>query len=233
MVIESGTMGKECSCEIKKQPGQIKETFLSEDYWTRFKKRHKSELFISEIARALSILFIMAGMGDNKEIHSAIIRHPLTTVIVKGIAKQRRLFLIEIIIGSRARRIPWIGFNKPRDSILAPILRKLQLYLDGQKVDFSEIPIELHGVSSFQSAVLQTARRIPYGSTRSYSLLAKETGFPRAIRATASVMRKNPLPLIIPCHRVIRKSGSIGAYCGDAFGEDAALKQSLLQLERA
>jgi len=40
MVIESGTMGKECSCEIKKQPGQIKETFLSEDYWTRFKKRH-------------------------------------------------------------------------------------------------------------------------------------------------------------------------------------------------
>jgi len=56
----------------------------------------------------------------------------------KGIAKQRRLFLIEIIIGSRARRIPWIGFNKPRDSILAPILRKLQLYLDGQKVDFSE-----------------------------------------------------------------------------------------------
>jgi O-6-methylguanine DNA methyltransferase len=172
-------------------------------------------------------------MCENKGIHSAILRHPLTTVIVKGIAKQRRLFLIEIIVGSRARRILSSGFNKPQDSMLAPILRELQAYLDGQQVDFSTIPIELHGVSSFQSAVLHAARRIPYGSTRSYSLLAKEAGFPSAIRATASVMRNNPLPLLIPCHRVIRKSGSIGGYCGDAHGEDAALKQSLLQLESA
>jgi O-6-methylguanine DNA methyltransferase len=175
----------------------------------------------------------MGGMRDYKEIHSAIIRHSLTTVIVKGFVKQQRLFLIEIIVGTRARRIPLVSFEKPHDSKLDPLLQKLQAYLDGQKVDFSAIPIDLHGFSSFQSAVLQTARRIPFGSTYSYSLLAKEAGFPRAIRATASVMRKNPLPLIIPCHRVIQKNGSIGSYCGDEHGEDAALKQRLLQLERA
>jgi O-6-methylguanine DNA methyltransferase len=190
-------------------------------------------VFFDEIVEAISIFFIMARICDNQKIHSAIIRHPLTTVIVKGIARQQRLFLIEIIVGARAQRIPSDGFDDHRDSLLAPILRKLQAYLDGQQVDFSAIPIELHGVSSFQSAVLHAARRIPYGSTRSYSLLAKEAGFANAIRATASVMRNNPLPLLIPCHRVIRKSGSIGAYCGDAHGEDAALKQSLLQLERA
>jgi O-6-methylguanine DNA methyltransferase len=175
----------------------------------------------------------MGGMRDHKEIHSAIIRHPLTTVMVKGFVKQRRLFLIEVIVGVRARQISLAGFNKSHDSMLSPILQKLQAYLDGQKIDLSAIPIDLQGVSSFQSAVLKAARRIPYGSTSSYSLLSKEAGFPRAIRATASVMRKNPLALFIPCHRVICKSGLIGAYCGDTHGEDAALKQKLLQLERA
>jgi methylated-DNA-[protein]-cysteine S-methyltransferase len=168
---------------------------------------------------------------NNKKIHSATIRYRLTTIIIKGIIRNRRLFLVEVIIGARARRISSDVIDKPGDSLLAPIVRKLQAYLDGRKVDFSAIPLDLEGTSKFQSAVLYAARRIPYGSTRSYSMLAKEAGFPRAIRATASVMRNNPLPIVIPCHRIIRKDGSSGAYCGDAHGEDAALKHSLLQME--
>jgi O-6-methylguanine DNA methyltransferase len=168
---------------------------------------------------------------DGQKIHSAIVRHPLTTLIAKGIVRGKKIFLVEIIIGTRAHRISSNIPDSPQDPFLSPIVRTLRAYLDNKKTDFSTIPIALDGMSAFQSSVLRAARVIPYGATLSYAQLANQAGHPRAVRAAASVMRKNPLPLIIPCHRVIRQDGSSGAYAGDFSGKDAALKQSLLRME--
>lgn len=75
--------------------------------------------------------------------------------------------------------------------------------------------------------VLRTISMIPYGETWSYKQLAIASGYPKAIRAVGSVCRKNKLPLIIPCHRVIRSDGSYGQY---VFGSE--LKKQLIEFER-
>ena len=82
-------------------------------------------------------------------------------------------------------------------------------------------------LTPFQKKVLKVVLKIPMGQTRSYSWLAKELGRPKAIRSVGRALRNNPLPFIIPCHRVIRKNGSVGGYfLGKGF------KKKLLDLER-
>jgi O-6-methylguanine DNA methyltransferase len=166
-----------------------------------------------------------------QEIHLVVIRHDLTTVIIRGFKRQHSVVLTEVIVGSRAQKIASTQMLPSDDTLLAPVIRPLKEYLRGSTIDFSSIHIELENVSEFQKAVLLAARRIPYGKTVSYATLAKMSGNPRAVRAVGSVMRKNPIPLVIPCHRVIRSDGSPGAYAGDKDGADAALKRSLLKLE--
>lgn len=82
-------------------------------------------------------------------------------------------------------------------------------------------------LTNFQKEVLKLVLKIPVGKTRSYSWIAKELGRPKAIRAVGNALKKNPLPLIIPCHRVIRKNGSAGGYLwGERF------KKKLLEVEK-
>ncbi|MBU4603171.1 MGMT family protein, partial [bacterium] len=75
---------------------------------------------------------------------------------------------------------------------------------------------------------LQTVRKIPYGETRSYKEAAEAAGCPRAYRAVGNTMRNNPLPLIIPCHRVIKSDGSLGGFSGK---EGIVLKKKMIDLE--
>lgn len=74
------------------------------------------------------------------------------------------------------------------------------------------VPVDLRERSPLQRAVLRVVGSIPRGETRSYSWVAGEAGWPRAVRAVASAVAQNPVPLIIPCHRVIRASGELGEY---------------------
>jgi O-6-methylguanine DNA methyltransferase len=74
------------------------------------------------------------------------------------------------------------------------------------------LPVDLRSVTSFQSEVLMRAATIPRGEVRPYGWLAKQVGKPGAARAVGSTMARNPIPLIIPCHRVVRTDGHIGAY---------------------
>jgi methylated-DNA-[protein]-cysteine S-methyltransferase len=104
-------------------------------------------------------------------------------------------------------------------------------FLDGACHDLSVIPIDYNGFTPFQQHVLAVTRTIPWGSTVSYRQLAEMAGRPSAVRAVASVMRRNPCPLIIPCHRVIRSDGLIGGYCGAITGKKVVLKQRLLDRE--
>jgi methylated-DNA-[protein]-cysteine S-methyltransferase len=103
---------------------------------------------------------------------------------------------------------------------------ELREYLAGRRTFFS-VPVDLGGIGDFQARVLAQAARIPYGTTASYAELARTIGHPRASRAVGNALGANPVPVIVPCHRVIRGDGSWGHY---AFG--GALKTRLLELER-
>lgn len=88
--------------------------------------------------------------------------------------------------------------------------------------------VDLRGLSDFERDVLAATRTIPVGQTRPYAWVAAEVGRPRAVRATGSVLARNPVPLLVPCHRVVRSDGTPGRYI---FGDDH--KQQLLRDERA
>lgn len=100
-------------------------------------------------------------------------------------------------------------------------------YLHGRRRGF-DWPLDLRRVRSwFHRSVLQAATAIPYGAVLSYSELAREVGRPSAARAVAQALRWNPLPIVIPCHRVVGSSGALTGYAGNKLG----LKQRLLSLE--
>ena len=103
---------------------------------------------------------------------------------------------------------------------------ELHEYLAGRRTFFT-VPVDLAGVGEFQGRVLAEANRIPFGQVTSYADLARRIGHPRAARAVGNALGANPVPVIVPCHRVIRGDGSWGHY---AFG--GALKTRLLELER-
>lgn len=103
--------------------------------------------------------------------------------------------------------------------------KQLQEYFDGKRKNFS-LPLCIDG-TSFQKEVWKTLQKIPYGETRSYQWVAEEIGKPKVCRAVGNAIGANPLPIIIPCHRVIKKSGEIGGYSG---GE--GIKEKLLEHEK-
>ncbi|GAA4906697.1 methylated-DNA-[protein]-cysteine S-methyltransferase [Actinomycetospora succinea] len=88
--------------------------------------------------------------------------------------------------------------------------------------------VDLEGLSAFEHDVLAATRTIPLGETRPYAWVAREAGSPRAVRAAGSVLARNPVPLLVPCHRVVRSDGSPGQYL---FGPET--KQRLLSSEHA
>lgn len=103
---------------------------------------------------------------------------------------------------------------------------RLRSYLVGEKVDFTDFPVDLTGWSPFFLQVLLKARLIPYGKVVSYTMLANIAGNYRACRAAGTAMARNRLPVVIPCHRVIKKDGSLGR-----FGPGVSWKKFLLDLE--
>jgi methylated-DNA-[protein]-cysteine S-methyltransferase len=94
--------------------------------------------------------------------------------------------------------------------------------------DTSGVPVDLSGVAAFQRSVLLSCSSIPLGSVRPYGWIATDIGNPGSVRAVGTALGRNPIPLIIPCHRVVRSDGSIGEY---AFGPD--MKRQLLVREGA
>lgn len=105
--------------------------------------------------------------------------------------------------------------------------REVDEYFDGQRLSF-DVPLDLRLASGFRRDVLTHLSDISYGTTASYASVAAAAGHPRAARAVGSACRTNPLPLVVPCHRVLRSDGAVGEYVG---GADA--KRALLALEGA
>lgn len=99
-------------------------------------------------------------------------------------------------------------------------------YLKGDRKDFEEIPVSLAG-TAFQLKVWQALAKIPYGETRSYKDVAEAIGQPLAIRAVGAACNKNPVAVLVPCHRVVGSDGSLTGYAGGV-----RVKQKLLEMEK-
>jgi methylated-DNA-[protein]-cysteine S-methyltransferase len=108
---------------------------------------------------------------------------------------------------------------------LDEVRRELDLYFAG-KLDSFGLPLDWRLSGGFRQRVLRAINRIPYGQTRSYTEMARKAGNERAVRAAGTACGSNPIPLVVPCHRVLRTGGALGGY-----GGGLPMKQALLELE--
>lgn len=102
-------------------------------------------------------------------------------------------------------------------------VKALKEYFHGRAID-PQLPLDVHA-TAFQQRVWRELQKIPYGQTRSYSEIARKIRQPKAARAVARACATNPVPIVIPCHRVIREDGSLGGYGGGITRKRALLSQ--------
>lgn len=156
-----------------------------------------------------------------------LVESPLGTLLVaateRGLCRvqfdpdaEAELERIARTFGTRVLRVPR-RIDKPR--------RQLDEYFSGKRTRF-EIDTDLTGVPSFQRGVLKALARVPYGRAVTYGDIAHEIGNPRAARAVGGALNRNPVPIVLPCHRVVGSTGKLVGYGG---GLDR--KRALLELE--
>jgi methylated-DNA-[protein]-cysteine S-methyltransferase len=127
------------------------------------------------------------------------------------------------LLGDLAARVSPRVLEAPAE--LDEVRRELDLYFAG-KLDRFDLPLDWRLSGGFRQRVLRAIGRIPFGQTRTYTEMARKAGNERAVRAAGSACGSNPIPLVVPCHRVLRTSGALGGY-----GGGLPMKQALLELE--
>ena len=142
----------------------------------------------------------------------------------------------ELLLAGEADALTMIGFPKGamrrdpeadwiyKEEPFSEVRRQLGEYFAGQRKEF-DLPLALQG-TEFQVSVLEALQRIPYGETTSYGAIAQQIGRPKAVRAVGAANGRNPIPIIVPCHRVIGSSGDL-----TGFGGGLDTKAELLRLE--
>jgi methylated-DNA-[protein]-cysteine S-methyltransferase len=154
----------------------------------------------------------------------SILKTPLEDILVTADATQLSgLYFIDSA-HSPAKRADWV--LDPRHPVLAKAGEQLHEYFNRERTSFS-LPLHLSG-TGFQRRVWREIASIPFGETLTYSELAQRAGAPRAIRAAGTATGHNPIGIVIPCHRVVGKNGSLGGYAGGL-----ERKRRLLALEHA
>lgn len=146
-------------------------------------------------------------------------------------AAKRRRYRVRTAVGTFVltvvdKKILGVGMGSSASTIAAPndLRRAFEGVLAGRRMRGWSLVYE---GSPLERSVWRRLSRIPYGATVSYSDVARAAGHARAVRAVASAIGRNPLPVLVPCHRVIRKGGAIGGYAGAL-----RIKKGLLALER-
>ena len=158
-----------------------------------------------------------------------IVYHPLTSPkgLIHIAADENRLLTVSYGSHNWQKLQTRLGeIRQGENTITRKARRQLQEYFDGNRKTF-ELPLNFDG-TPFQNRAWKALLTIPYGETRSYSEQAAIMGNPKAVRAVGTANGKNPIGIIIPCHRVIGKAGNLSGYAGGV-----AIKQFLLQLEAA
>jgi methylated-DNA-[protein]-cysteine S-methyltransferase len=123
------------------------------------------------------------------------------------------------LLGDGANRATW---SPPS---FEDLMEQLRIYFGGHRATFPD-ELDLSQATPFQREVWEVTRLIPYGETRSYTWVAEQIGKPGALRAVGQALARNPLPIIIPCHRVVASDGKLGGYTGGI-----EMKKYLLSLE--
>lgn len=132
---------------------------------------------------------------------------------------------LDDVLGQLAERVsPRILHSPAR---LDEAARELDDYFTGKRKSF-ELPLDLRLASGFRRRVLDGLQTLHYGQTASYSDVARVVGSPKAVRAVGTACATNPLPIVVPCHRVVRSDGALGSYLGGP-----EIKRALLTLEGA
>lgn len=132
---------------------------------------------------------------------------------------QRTVQEVRQLLGDGATRATWSS------NLFEDLMERLRIYFGGHKADFPD-ELDLSQATAFQREVWEITRLIPYSKTRTYGWVAEQMGKAKAARAVGQALSRNPLPIIIPCHRVIASDGKLGGFTG---GLD--VKRSLLSLE--
>jgi methylated-DNA-[protein]-cysteine S-methyltransferase len=129
----------------------------------------------------------------------------------------------ESLLAELARRISPRVLEAPTH--LERVRRELDLYFEGKLRDFA-LPLDWRLTAGFRGRAQRAIAEIPYGQTRSYTQIAAAAGNQRAVRAAGTACGTNPIPIIVPCHRVLRSGGGLGGY-----GGGLPMKEALLRLE--
>jgi methylated-DNA-[protein]-cysteine S-methyltransferase len=108
---------------------------------------------------------------------------------------------------------------------LDPVRRELDEYFSGQRLDF-DLPIDWSLTAGFTQRVLRATARVPYGKVSTYREMASKAGNSKAVRAAGNALGANPIPIVVPCHRILRTGGALGGY-----GGGLPRKEFLLRLE--
>lgn len=117
-----------------------------------------------------------------------------------------------------------VSMNHPRGGVV----EKIKRYCLGENVSLTGVSMDWSPLTAFQQKVLRAAMRIPYGTVETYGSLARKIGVPKGSRAVGNALAKNPFPLLVPCHRIVREDGKMGGFsAGDGIG----LKKMLLTME--
>jgi methylated-DNA-[protein]-cysteine S-methyltransferase len=139
-------------------------------------------------------------------------------------AVERRLLRHAGIAGQAAKPEPrW-----PEPQWIVELIASIKAYAAGEDVDFSGVPVDLAGVDDFRLAIYDAARKLAFGETTTYGELAKRAGHAGLARETGAALGDNPVPLVIPCHRILAAGGKIGGFSAPG---GSATKEKMLAME--
>ncbi len=155
-------------------------------------------------------------------------RHAFETALGLCVIGWRGEGLVALSLGVEVRESRNTAGNSSIPAFTARAIDDVRRYLDGERVDLVRYPLALGDASAFHRRVWEALCGLPFSETVTYGALARRSGAPGAARAVGTAMARNPLPLFIPCHRVLPASGGIGAY---SAGRGPRTKAWLLALE--
>ncbi|MER9578938.1 methylated-DNA--[protein]-cysteine S-methyltransferase [Mesorhizobium sp. M0189] len=117
---------------------------------------------------------------------------------------------------------------KPEPQWVTELIASIKAYAAGEDIDFSGVPVDLSGVDEFRLAIYDAARKLAFGETTTYGELAKRAGHAGLARETGAALGANPVPLVIPCHRILAAGGKIGGFSAPG---GSATKEKMLAME--